>query len=394
MQAKWLVCSVAVLGLVGCSEAAEDRSWGGSNNSGDYSTDGASATPGEDASNNSTDGSGPDIEPGQLTAGEWSDLDNWSFWLGLMDEDYKDLLATWGFEPMVHVPVVVTDVDGDPAIDVPVQLVDDMGGVLWESRTNNLGEATLFPALWQARDVSYSVRVDQTSTTPTSGTPAQPIALSLPADIAKPSDVDIMFVVDVTGSMTDELGYLQVEMADVLSRVTNSFQDIDLRASFNFYCDPNDEFLVRSHPFAAPADALADLRSAPICGGGDYPEAVDEGLEDAIDNHQWSTSARARLLFLVLDAPPHDDQDGIVRLRRVTEAAAKKGVRVVPIASSGADKNTEFLLRALAMSTDSSYVFLTDDSGIGDSHIEPTIGEYQVFKLNKLLIAIISRFVQ
>ena len=65
--------------------------------------------------------------------------------------------------------------------------------------------------------------------------------------------------------------------------------------------------------------------------------------------------------------------------------AAAQGIRIIPVAASGVDKGTEFLLRFIDISTGGTYSFLTDDSGIGNSHIEPTVGSYQVELLNDLL---------
>ncbi|MFB6351217.1 MAG: hypothetical protein ABEN55_03150, partial [Bradymonadaceae bacterium] len=61
---------------------------------------------------------------------------------------------------------------------------------------------------------------------------------------------------------------------------------------------------------------------------------------------------------------------------------------------SGIDKSAEFLLRSMAIATGGTYVFLTDDSGIGGNHIEPTIGEYEVHKLTDLLTAVAVRYLQ
>ena len=71
-------------------------------------------------------------------------------------------------------------------------------------------------------------------------------------------------------------------------------------------------------------------------------------------------------------------------------AAAERGVRIVPLAASGVDKELEFLLRFTAIATGGTYTFLTNDSGIGGNHVEPTIGEYQVEILNDLLVRVIS----
>jgi methylmalonyl-CoA mutase N-terminal domain/subunit len=48
----------------------------------------------------------------------------------------------------------------------------------------------------------------------------------------------------------------------------------------------------------------------------------------------------------------------------------------------------------MAIATGGTYVFLTDHSGVGNSHIEPTIGSYQVEHLNDLLVQIASRYIR
>ena len=342
---------------------------------------------------------------GQLTAGEWSDLENWDVWNNLMvqqgpakgvssTQSWRQMLEPWSFAPTARVAVVVKDAQGAVAHDVPVRLVDGEGGVIWESRTNHRGEAVLMPQ-WSL----YGMVAGQEELVVNVGQVVQPLAqldLSKPLNItaagSEPEDViDLMFVIDATGSMGDEIHYLKSEMADVIDQVRRAQINTTLRVSFNFYCDDKDTFTVKSAPFSTPQEALTVLKAAPFCSGKDFPEAVDEGLEDAISNHQWSQSAKARLLFLVLDAPPHQDQEGVARLSQAIQGASAKGVRIHPVASSGVDKPTEMLLRAMAIATGSSYLFLTNDSGIGNQKIEPTIGHYRVQFLNQLLVEIILR---
>ena len=43
----------------------------------------------------------------------------------------------------------------------------------------------------------------------------------------------------------------------------------------------------------------------------------------------------------------------------------------------------------MAIAINVSYVFLTDDSCIGGDHIEASVGDYKVEKLNELLIRIL-----
>ena len=46
------------------------------------------------------------------------------------------------------------------------------------------------------------------------------------------------------------------------------------------------------------------------------------------------------------------------------------------------------------MASGGTYVFLTDHSGVGNPHLEPTIGPYDVEKLNSLLVRLIDNYVR
>jgi hypothetical protein len=196
--------------------------------------------------------------------------------------------------------------------------------------------------------------------------------------------------------MGDELVYIQAELGDVIARArTESAQRFDLRTSVNFYRDEGDEYVVRAFPFESDEEAIASLRAQGASGGGDWPEAVDQALANAILEHEWSERARARLLFLVLDAPPHEgDQEIQSRIESATLAAAARGVRIIPVSGTGIDARTETLLRTFAILTNGTYTFLTNDSGIGGGHLDPDVPSYEVELLNDLLVRLIVESVE
>ena len=63
-----------------------------------------------------------------------------------------------------------------------------------------------------------------------------------------------------------------------------------------------------------------------------------------------------------------------------------QGVHVYPVASSGVDELTELSMRSAAQLTGGRYLFLTDDSGVGGEHKEPSIPCYVVTKLDDALL--------
>ena len=46
----------------------------------------------------------------------------------------------------------------------------------------------------------------------------------------------------------------------------------------------------------------------------------------------------------------------------------------------------------MAQATNSTYTFLTNHSGVGNNHITPTIGNYQVEFLNNLMVRLITKY--
>ncbi len=383
---RWMMMLAIAGASVGCGDYAGE---GG----GDPSLSGAADRGGESGGPD-TCTSGPCGEPipaGQLTAGEWRDLDDWERWTDLVDGEFAEDHESWGADTTGRFPVRVSE-DGRPVVDAQVALVDGDGRTEWEARTDAQGEAELFAGMDGSASGPFTVEVRSGSAELTQAIePSTTTELELTGSLSPRRALDLMFVIDTTGSMGDELRYIQAELADVIARSqANASQRFDLRVSMNFYRDQGDDYVVHSNDFTADVDqALGQLSRESAGGGGDWPEAVDRALEDAVAGHEWSDDAAARLLFLVLDAPPHSEQRILERVRDATRAAAQQGVRIVPVSGSGIQKSTEVLLRSMGILTGGSYVFLTNDSGIGGDHIEPTVGEFEVELLNDLLARLI-----
>ena len=205
--------------------------------------------------------------------------------------------------------------------------------------------------------------------------------------------LDLGFLVDATGSMGDEMTYLQSELKDIVGRVRAVEPDLDIRLSVVFYRDRGDSFVTLSLPFTRSVDDVVSFMSNTTAeGGGDFPEDMNAGLE-AMMRQRWSRDAVPQMLFLLADAPPQRYAGADYTYHDAIREAARKGLAIYPVGASGVDKPTEFLFRAMAVMTGGKYVFLTDDSGVGESHEEPDIVGYKVEKLNDLMVREIRSYV-
>jgi Mg-chelatase subunit ChlD len=189
-------------------------------------------------------------------------------------------------------------------------------------------------------------------------------------------------VVDATGSMGDEMEYLKRELASIMASLAERHPGVDTRIGLIVYRDNGDQYVVRDFPFTGNVDELVrQLEAQRADGGGDYPEAMDQALDRAMD-YPWRDDA-VRSIVLVADAPPHDGQIGAT-WDQVQEARARR-IQITPVAASGVGHRAEFVMRAAAAATQSRYLFLTDDSGVGNPHATPVVKCYVVTRLDSLL---------
>ncbi len=358
------------------------------------------------SSPNGPGGNNQQAEAGVLTAAEWNDLANWDFWCDLLEGEHKEEIARWGFNTSRRIAVRVTaEGTSTPAVGVRVDLLSG-SKTIWRARTDNRGEASLWPCIFQqvgqensdADPSNLRISIDGV-------TQSSPLTLYDPKDPQTvntftlpgwdPSKVDrtldLAFIVDATGSMGDEIEFLKKDLLSILEEVSQSQGGLSIRTGTVFYRDEGDEYVTRSSPFTEDfSKTISFVKGQNATGGGDIPEAVHTALAEAL-RLDWAPSAYSSLAFLILDAPAHDEGNIYGSLHSSIEKFAERGIRVIPVFASSGSKSCEFMSRLFAIATGGTYVFLTDDSGVGGEHITPTVGQYQVERLRDILIRLISQ---
>lgn len=377
----YFICTIGLI-LASCSSSNDD---------GIFASD--TTTPSNSNGNSSND------QPGKITAGEWNDLNNWTFWLNLMNSDFGNYTNHWQFHNNNRVTVIIKD-QQDNLINNAIVKLNRNGITHFITKTDNHGKAELWIDLFQ-----FNNNVDYTSITldVENGTKivkdVKPFSqginyVEIPTKIID-NKIEISFVVDATGSMSDELEFLKTELYDVISRIKTANPESIIYTSSVFYRDEGDEYVTRiSHFTSDIKNTINFIKDQSANGGGDFPEAVHTALDKAINELQWSENAKTRILFLLLDAPPHHNQNVISDIQKNILKSTEKGIKIIPISASGIDKETEFLLRFLSITTNGTYVFITNDSGIGNDHIQASVGEYQIELLNNLMVRLINKYAQ
>lgn len=342
----------------------------------------------------------PQVEPqpGLLTAGVWNDNENWGFFSNLVNNDKITIPHQYGLEPTMRSAITVKDKNNAPIVNAAVKGFDDKGNIVWSAVTDKNGVAYLFnsdrisslEAESQGKTQKQSVTAKNNANDEQTNIKVQnnDITVIFDGEGKNYEKTEIMFVVDTTGSMGDELMFLQSEF----TAIANDIGTDNTKFSINFYRDEYDDYTTKRYPFSSNIEEInKKLNSEYAAGGGDLPEAVAEVLDETINDGGW-TDESVKLMFMIFDAPPHDNKSQV--LQSAIEKAAEKGIRIIPVVSSNSDRDTELFGRCAAIMTGGTYIFLTDDSGIGSSHLEPIIGEYKVEKLYDIIIRTINEYKQ
>lgn len=150
--------------------------------------------------------------------------------------------------------------------------------------------------------------------------------------------VDVVFAIDATGSMKDDIELLRKKLISRLQEKLKAFGDV--RFGLLFYRDYGDNFNTRGLPvkqfdFTYDFEEFSkNLNSIKIRGteGGDIPEAVYEALFACVDFYKWRGGATKKVI-LIGDAEPHPTprRSGKYSKELVEKTAAERGISVSAI---------------------------------------------------------------
>jgi hypothetical protein len=313
----------------------------------------------------------------RLLAGAWTDLEDWPFWLGLLDLDdpWYDLQTAWGFDTSQRLAVTVLAGQA-PVVDAEVRATY-RGAEVWQARTDQAGHADLFPGLfdgqggpWDLTVVRDGLVLQQFSL---QAVASPPRVLVLDDAPMPPSDeVDLLWAIDTRRSQDHELDWLQTHLPDLLSTLHEALSDERLpRYGLTLFGDG----ALTTSPLQTDPDAvLSALQAADAVGSGETSLAPALAEAAARD---WSTSARLRVLFLVLGTTTLAEEE-LASVHASIQALAARGVRVVAVGTSPS-LSTSFLLRNVTIATHGAWWFLLDQGPPEQSRL---VGAYQTDDLD------------
>ena len=297
--------------------------------------------------------------------------------------------------------VRVVDANGRPVPGAETIVLDEARDVvIGAARTYGDGRAPFYPtsepgdapvddALANAAPASWLVQVrfgDAMQRVRFSGAEAE-ITVTLETvefDASKP-ELDVLFLIDTTGSMGDEIARIKASLLGVTQRLRSLELEFGLRYGAVLYRDLSDEYVTKSHPFTDDIEAFDSALGAIVAnGGGDTPESLNQGLAVAIDRADWRENA-AKVVFLIADAPPHMDYEGDTPYSDSLRAAVAKGIRVHSVAASGLDDVGSLVFRQIAQYSRGKFIFIEYGSTAASAESHGVKGEVKSNNLDDII---------
>ena len=203
--------------------------------------------------------------------------------------------------------------------------------------TLTLGAAVFYPQLQATSGATPG------ATPGTMGTQVTPTVAA-----AQKPQVDVVFVLDTTGSMSGLIQTAKEKIWSIASTMASAQPTPEIRVGLVAFRDRGDQYVTQVVDLSADLDSVyATLMEFQADGGGDTPESVNLALHDAVHRMSWSDAQQAyRVIFLVGDAPPHMDYNE-VQYPAIVAAARDQGI-VINTVQCGQDVATVESWNAIA----------------------------------------------
>lgn len=177
--------------------------------------------------------------------------------------------------------------------------------------------------------------------------------------------LEMVFVLDTTGSMGGLLEGAKQRIWAIVNDVMQSSSRPAVRIGLVAYRDHGDEYVTKVLPLTEDLDkvfsTLMDYRAA---GGGDEPEDVRRALADGVHRAGWSRDPSvAKILFLVGDAPPHDDYLDEPDTATSAGEAVRMGI-IINTIQCGNLPGTKAAWQAIAQRGQGQYFSIAHDGGV------------------------------
>ena len=343
-----------------------------------------------------------------LKAGEVDDNKLWDEYLDFVEE-YRGPTAHETNLSNRHI-ITILDQAGRPVPNakVTISMKDDGADTTWTNRTYADGRTMFFPEgkyrpsmamqNGEAQHGQFTITAKLDGFTsilhiPQSAQNAQQrnheITLEGTMHFGGNIPLDVLFLLDSTGSMADEIHQIKSTLHSTAKQVSNLPSNPNLKFGMVSYRDRGDEYVTRLYQFDSNVKRFSwSVDEVQANGGHDYPESLNQALHESVNDMNWRSGA-IRLIFLIADAPPHLDYPQDEDYAAEMVKAREKGIKVFSVASSGLDQQGEYIFRQIAQQTMGRFIFILEEGPQGNLETPHSVEQYSVNQLDSLIIRLI-----
>jgi Mg-chelatase subunit ChlD len=184
------------------------------------------------------------------------------------------------------------------------------------------------------------------------------------AEVQRPQ-IDVVFALDTTGSMSGMIAGAKRKIWSLANEISSGQPRPIVRFGLVGYRDLNDAYVTKVTGLSTDMDAMYDeLMAFTADGGGDGPEHVNQALADSLDKMEWKQGPKVlRLVFLVGDAPPHDDYEDGLNSESLARRAKEKGI-IINAIRTGTDNTTGEAWQKIATLAGGQYHSIAQSGGM------------------------------
>ena len=164
---------------------------------------------------------------------------------------------------------------------------------------------------------------------PTNLKVVNPLVIPKPPISVRPK-IELVFALDTTGSMSGLINAAKEKIWSIASTMAAAQPTPEISIGLVAYRDRGDAYITKRIELSQDLDTVySELLQLKAAGGGDGPESVNAALFDAVHSMNWSQDPNSyKVIFLVGDAPGHNDYQDDVPFVKTLAQAAKNGIIV------------------------------------------------------------------
>ncbi|MEM7179269.1 MAG: VWA domain-containing protein [Spirochaetota bacterium] len=323
-----------------------------------------------------------------LKAGFADDNKQFTYYINFF-EKYKNSVPHLSRNISERIKIKVVNGKGKPVFNQKVEIQNSSGSEITSGQTHSDGSFFFYPSHFSGSKFFVKVRAKRI---PLQRQGKREIEISTSSQQNKRPGMDIVFIMDTTGSMGEEIRRLKNTIEIIYLNLQEIRNAGKIRFGMVLYRDKGDSYRTRTIDLTDNLqDFQTELAKVEADGGGDYPEDLQEALHQSIRGISWNQQA-IKLGYIITDASLHLDYQTDLNYIQSCEQAKKQGIKFHSIGTGGLPIQGEFVLRQISQLTYGKYIFLTygekgeSEGGKTASVSHHTGANYNTDKLESIII--------